>query len=317
MNSENSYGPTSKEVWLGTGGQSDSKPTNISEVSSSHVSKQAERRGGIAESGPSKDSNATFVMGTGISVPRKDQMRDFDGILFKENIRAPPIAESLRAMQSVAPDHFQSVARGIPAADAKPRTLLPSPMLPDGTNAEPPPQVPPEWDSSAVSSTLATPVRTDPKKLSREPFPSAAKRPSERAHEDVPRLKSDKASGDVELKGPLGLKNNKAEDSVFLRELNSKLNEAAKARDAHEADKSKEHDSKAGNAEEADKSKEHDSKARDVGEASKSKEHGSKEDVGIRKPQPGVESEVEPALQLKPTLNFGTPFGTPHCGKGV
>ena len=301
MNSEDPHVRTDNEVGLGTGGQSDSKPPNISKVSSSRVSKQEGRRGNVAESGSSKDFNGTFAMGTGISVPRKDQMRDFDGILFKENIRAPPIAESFRAMQSVAPDYFQSVARGIPAADSKPRTLLPSPMLPDGTEAEPLPKVGPEWDSSAVTSTLATPIRTNPERLSREPFPSTAKMPSERAHEDVPRLKSDKDSGDLELKGPLGLKNDQAEDRVFLRELNSKLNEAAKARDAHEADNSKEHDPKAGNSQEADKSKEHD----------------SKDDVGIRKPQPGVESEVEPPLQLKPTLNFGTPFGTPYCGKGV
>lgn len=217
-NPETPYVRTGKVVWSGTGGQSGSKPTKSFEVPTSDVPKQEGSRGKIAESGSSKDAKATFVMGTGISVPTIDQMRDFDGILFKENIRAPPIAESFERIQSLAPDHWQSVARGLPATDANPRGLLPSPILPDGTDAGLLPKVPPEWESTPESS-----------------------------REDVPSLEPDEDSGDVELKGPLGLKNNNVEDKVFLRELDSKLNEAAnvsKTRDAHEGGQSMELDPK-------------------------------------------------------------------------
>lgn len=136
-----------------------------------------------------------------------------------------------------------------------------------------------------MSTSLATPTRTDPERLSREPHPSAAKLPSERANEHSPLLVSDKDSGDLELKGPLGLKNNNLEDKGFLRELDSKLLEAANARKADEADKSKRQD--------------------------------SEDDVGFHDPQPEPDLEVEPELQLKPSMNFGSPFGAPYCGKGI
>lgn len=287
-NPEKPYVRTGDEVWLGTGGQRSSQPVRSSEISPLDVSKPDGARGSVGESGPSNNSQAPFVMGTGISVPGKDQERDFDGILFKENIRAPPIAESFRAARLGSPFRFQPSTRETPPASSMPRSSLPGPsgiLTTDPGRRASASQAVMTLVSSSLSTSLATPVQTDAEKLRREPYPSAAKLPSERAREHVPRQESDKDSGDAELKSPLGLKNDNVEDKGFLRALDSKLREAANAMKTDEPDKSK--------------------------------EHASKDDAGTRQPQPGPESEVEPALQLKPSLNFGTPFGAPYCGKGI
>lgn len=142
-----------------------------------------------------------------------------------------------------------------------------------------------KMDSSAVSSSLVTPIYTDPEKSPREPHTSAAKLPSERAYTEVPRLEPDRDGGDAELKGPLSLKNNNREDKIFLRELDSKLLQAAKSMTAEEPDNAKKHD--------------------------------SKDDVGSHQSQSQPGDELEPELQLKPSMNFGSPFGAPYCGKGI
>ena len=276
------------EVWRGTGGQSSARSAKSVLDPPSDTFKPEGRLRTKEGKVPSESYKAPFVMGTGISVPNK---ADFEGINFKENIRAPPIAESLMASQLASPLRFQSPTRGIPPAGAKPSSLLAAPPILPSTDPEHEPstsQAIAKADSSAVSSSLVTPIYTDPEKSAQEPHPSAVKLPSERAPEHVPRLEPDRDGGDSELRGPLSLKNNNLEDNSFLRELDSKLREAAKSMPAEEPDKPKDN---------------------------------SKDNVGSRQPQSQPEHEMElepePELQFKGSMNFGSPFGAPYCGKGI
>lgn len=276
-NPEKSYVSTGDEVWRGSGEKGSSGPTKPSLDTPFNPSNGEGRLRSIEGNASSEKSKAPFVMGTGISVPEKD--KDFEGINFKENIRAPPIAESLMASHSATPLRFQSPTRGILTEGAKPSSLLAAPpdlFSKDAGHKPRASQVDLKMDSSAVSSSLATPIHTDPEKSPREPHPSAVKITSEQVYKQVP---SDGNGGDPELKGPLGLKNNNLEDKIFLRELDTKLLEAAKSIT--------------------------------VEEPVKSKKDNSRDDVGFHQPEP------EPELQLKPSMNFGSPFGAPYCGKGI
>lgn len=196
-----------------------------------------------------EEPTTPFVMGTGISVPPNDG--SFEGILFKEPIRAPPIAESFR------PLHLQTPAHGTQVSG--PRPVLGSPIefhTKDAGRTPSMKQVLYDVECSATSSSLVTPTQMAPR-------------------------------GDVELKAPLGLKNNNAEDRVFLRELDTKLQEAVNSRVSPEPGKPE-------------------------------KENVSREPE--QQPKPDANPSTDPDLDhlpLKPSLNFGSPFGASYCGKGV
>ncbi len=270
---------TGNEVWRGASAKGKTAVTKASRDSSIDSSKVDERLPHGAEDASSGKSKAPFVLGTGISVPGND--KDLDGINFKENIRAPPIAESLMASQSPTPLRLQSPARGIPATGLKPSPLLfvRADLNTKGAgHASTASQAVGTVDSTALSSSLATPVQMHQQTSPPEPRPSAVKYPSGRVERYLAPLEQGSGGGDTELKGPLGLKNNNLEDKVFLRELDSKLLEAARSRTVEL-----------------------------VGQINRS--DNSADDLDL--------DQREPELQLKPSMNFGSPFGAPYCGKGI
>lgn len=231
--------------------------------SPSHSPKVEEQPPNSTEGVQKEKSKAPFVMGTGISVPVKSM--DLDGINFKENIRAPPIAESFMA--------------------APRRVLLPSPIFEcerlrftGGAGHTPlKTQLQTNLDSNAMSSGFATPIQEDHGKLpSLEQCPSVAEDSLEQPDQDAPRMDPDPHGGDRQLKWPLGLANDQSGDESFLHQLDYKLIQVEK------------------------------SKTDEVPEPARPENDGSS----------GEPEDMED-IQLKPALNFGTPFGSAHCGKNI
>jgi hypothetical protein len=263
------------EVRKSTGQDGHSGPSKADLESSSHSCKVEERPPSVAGGARIEKSKAPFVMGTGISVPEKN--RDLDGINFKENIRAPPIAESLMASQSPSPRRFQPLTFGGPLRALKPSPLIigPSELYTEDAGHTPlRSRFRSMLDSSAVSSVPATPIQGEHGKSPFELRPSAAKVSFEQPDQHVPRVDPITPGGDRALKWPLGLTNNKPSDTSFLHELDWKLHQAAK------------------------------SDTPEVPEPARSENGDSS-------------GEPEREIQLKPALNFGSPFGAAHCGKGI
>lgn len=275
------------EVWRGPPEKIDSRPAQRFPDLGPHLFKPV-----------SFKAKAPFAMGHGISVP---DPREFDGIRFKENIRAPPIAESFKANQLASPFRYRSPTVALSPSDAK---FFTSSATQTGLPITDASQGPSEFyvvikpDSIEVS-----PTQKVPEKSSRGSQPSAANLQSERALEHTPVrtvYRFDRYESDPELTGPLGLKNNNQEDAIFLRQLDSRLAEAAKAQAVDEPDKSEQ-------------------------------QQMSKIDSGNRRPrsrsEPNPQTEPEPRQELeqepgpgpqfKPGMNFGSPFGGPYYGKGI
>ena len=243
-------------------------------------------------------SKAPFGLGTGISVPEKGG--DLEGIPFSEYIRAPPIAESFMASQSSAsfPYPSQVVAAPIPARKPKLGSPIQFPSAEDfdllkeerrGKIRKSLEKLRLEKANKQASMRqtgyYVTPKRMDSEQSAHESSSSGVKLPSEPVggHHPVEAFDEvNSSAGDVALQEPLGLKNNNLEDRIFLNELNTKLLHATLSRTIESL------------------------------EAIESLE-GIKPAEDNPSAQPDLESELE--VKLKPTENFGRPFGAPFMWK--
>lgn len=128
-------------------------------------------------------------------------------------------------------------------------------------------------------SDLTTPTQPEIELSPLDPPTSVVKVPSESADSYFPNLDELK-DGDIELREPLGLKNNGVHDKKFLSELDSKLLKAARS------EKLRPQSAKSG-----------------------------KENIGDEE-KTYTQADQEPKLRIKRSMNFGSQFGTSTLGKG-
>lgn len=235
-------------------------------------------------------SKAPFVLGTGISVPEKGG--DLEGIHFRENIRAPPIAESFMASQSSSSAPYPSTPGGVPKPVTNPRLgspiqLLTKEQLLSQDRTRRIRKSLKKFELEAANKTAAMikagrlpgPMQVDPPQSLQESCSSAVKVPSESVGGFYPAEALNElytSAGDVELKEPLALNNINLEDRIFLSEVDSKLTNAALSNrlEPREDVRPEEDNSPA---------------------------------------QMDLDSELE--VELKQSMNFGSPFGAPYHGK--
>lgn len=241
---------------------------------SRHGFRQARHSAGKASTERSK---APFVLGTGISVPEKGG--DLEGIPFRETIRAPPIAESFMASQSSAsfPYPSQPVEAPIPVTKSKlgsPIQFL-SPEDLELLKEERTRKIRKSLEKLHLEkANKQASMRGDAEQSAHASCSSGVKLPSEPVGGHHPAEAFDEvhsSAGDVALQEPLGLKNNNLDDRIFLTELDTKLLHAALCRTI---------------------------------EALESLE--PEEDK--RSAQSDLEADL--GVKLKPTMNFGSPFGS-------
>lgn len=134
--------------------------------------------------------------------------------------------------------------------------------------------------SSTRSSDSTTPIQPELERPPLEPQPTRVRIPSERSDSYFPATEDADSNADPALIGPLGLTNDKSEDSSFLNELDSRLKAAMSESPA------------VAGASESDASKDDDEKD-------------------------FVQPEAEPKLRIKRSMNFGSAFGASQCGKGL
>lgn len=215
------------EFWRGAGGKSDAQPTRTFSEPSNQSARAGERLPSIAEDGVRQESEKSFSdslnMGaasptSGMSGRKPDH--NIDGITFKSNGTAPAVVKDLIALQSPSP--ARSPSRLSPGSSSLHSIRLGSPHDPYTQDAGHTPlarrsNIP----SEAGSSDPPTPTQPEMEKPPLEPRSSVAKIPTERSNSYFPDVSD--IDEDLELKEPLTLHNDVAEDNGFLHELDSKL----------------------------------------------------------------------------------------------
>jgi hypothetical protein len=215
------------EFWRGAGGKSDAQPTRTFSESSNQSARAGERLPSIAEDGIGKKSERSFSNSLNIEAasPRSSMSsrktdHNIDGVTFKSNGTAPAVVKDLIALQSPSPK--RSPSRLSPGPSPLHSIRLGGPHDPYTKDAG---HTPLARRSSVVSgagsSDPPTPTQPEIERPPLEPRSSVTKIPTERSNSyfpDVPDIDEN-----LELKEPLTLHNDVAEDNSFLHELNSKL----------------------------------------------------------------------------------------------
>lgn len=286
---------TGDEFWRGPGGKSNAQPTRTFSDSSHQSAKIDDRLPMISEDRndpnlPNLKAASLPIGSIGSGGLLKASTRgigtdkDLDGITFRKSSLTPSITESLATAHSLSSHRSPSPIRVSPRSIAIPPLFLTEQNDPYTKDAGHTPlarrsEYILDGKNGAVSSDFTTPTQPEVERPPLEPRASMVKVPSERADSYFP----DSQEGldeDAELQEPLGLKNNKAEDKIFLTELDSKLLQAARSNTLETPEPS------------------------DV----------DKENVGEDKSF--IQPEPEPKLRIKRSMNFGSQFGAANCGKG-
>ncbi|MCJ1412943.1 hypothetical protein MMC19_007044 [Ptychographa xylographoides] len=310
---------TGDEFWRGAGGKSGSIPTRTFSESSEYSVTRSEdiRMPSIAE------NDAADASGSRLSVISRETSREkddrhhrpsidgakidknLDGISFKPGGLAPSVVKSVITPQSPSPLQSPNSAQHSPKLlDLPARSRLTAEALYTKDAGHTPLARMGASHLDGMSSNASdqnTPKIAEQETVPFEPRPSVSvsRPPNERAESYFPTSESqappvpeEAIDEDPALKGPLGLKNEKSEDSSFLNELDSKLLQAARS---HVFSPNSE-------------------KSRGtVGHNSASKENDDPGDGGEKEfDQP----ETEPKLRIKRSMNFGSVFGAKTCGKG-
>ncbi len=285
---------TGDEFWRGSGGKRDAQPVRIFPSSADTPSKVEDRWTIIARDPPAhKSGPAAFpiiTIDSGIlskaSLRGIEEDKNLDGITFRKSSLAPTITESLVMPPSSSPPQSSSLAGGTTAGTVSlPSSLLTAPCDPYTKDAGHTPLAPKSEFSSyedlgATLSDSTTPTGPEIELSPLDPPTSVVKAPSEGADSYFPNLDELK-DGDIELREPLGLKNNGVHDQNFLSELDSKLLKAASSEKLRP-------------------------------ESAKSGKENNIEDEEKRYGQ----ADQEPKLRIKRSMNFGSQFGTSTLGKG-
>ena len=264
-------GSTGDEFWRGAGGKSNAQPTRTFSESSSQSIAEERRMPSIPEVETPKKVRDWSILPTESHRPSVDILKtdkDLDGIMFKA---IPSVSEAVASSPPQSPLTSPSSKREglnfipLPSETRNPYTKDAghTPLVRrSSTNS----------DGNASSLGDAVTPNQDG-----ETQQTSIKIPSERSVSYFP--PPDELEEDPALKGPLSLKNSSEEDTGFLRELDSKLLQAAisAVRNAPEVDPIDD--------------KENDNSRKDV--------------------------DGEPRLRIKKSMNFGTQLGSGRFGKGV
>ena len=296
---------TGDEVWRGS--NPDVPPSRtFSESATNSQPKANERLPSIAENDKSQVSprHSIKLMHGNIHKPSifgSQIDKNLDGINFKASGVAPEIFRSVMSSESSSPLQSPSPSRLSPGTMRRPPSGLPGfhdlknkdqytmdaghtplashkyPMLYGGS-------------ASGPSSITETPKGPEQEVPPLEPPTTAIKPPSERQESYFPIVESTNSGEghpDPELKGPLGLTNERTADNQFLSELNTKLLQAAETETQSPPFQS-------------------------IGGSNEEKEEDRPAEIGH-----DSEPEQEPKLRIKRSMNFGSQFGASNCGKGI
>ena len=283
------------EFWRGAGARKGSVATRTFSDSSARSGKPEDRRlPSIAETeSPDKPSEAlasTKNTASGTAKTQSDSSggakrgSDFDGIKFRSLLQLPENAvltpESPSPKQSISPPcaspgHIEVPSHTISA----PEDIL----IRDAGHTPLARATERTGNSSGVASNAQTPIQEGP----RHPRASVAHPPSERSNSYFPPPPDD--DEDPELKGPLNLQNDGANDKAFLDELDSKLTDAAMTT--------------ATTNESVEKTK--------LAENHHPSDRAESAPVPPNFDQP----ELEPRLKMRRSMNFGAPLGSVRHGK--
>ena len=298
---DSSASSTGDEVWRGS--NPDLKPSRTFPESSAASSKLKERLPSIAENGKkdstgqgSTDPLPEIIHKSSISGSEID--KDLDGINFKSSGLAPDIIRSVMSSGSASPLQSGSPSRSSqkgttlsPPSLSAFRELKNDPYTMDAGHTPLASRKYPRLDGSASnpSSNTETPSGPEQGIPPLESHVTQVKPPSERHDSYFPPVEpaeSVESDPDPELKGPLGLTNERDGDTQFLSELNTKLLQAAET---------------------------------DVGGPSSPREERSsdQQDEDIAESSGFEQPEHEPKLKIKRSMNFGTQLGASSIGKGV
>ena len=282
---------TGDEFWRGAGGKSDAVPTRTFSESSEYSSTRSEgrRMPSIAEDQTS--TQAVVSWQTSHESPERHHRpsidgaeidKNLDGISFKSSAVAPSIVKSNITPQSPSPLQSSPLPNP-PERSVSGILVVVDPYIKDAGHT---PLARGRYPnvSSDYTSEQATPIISEQEGQVREPRPSIAisKQPNERSDSYFPPL-PETIEEDPELTAPLGLQNQDSEDKAFLSELDSKLLRAARSPVFSPPE------------------------TQELSEPKK--ENKGEKDV--------EQSENEPKLRIKRSMNFGSVFGANKCGKGI
>ncbi|MCJ1480792.1 hypothetical protein MMC06_000947 [Schaereria dolodes] len=294
--SKNSSGSVGDEFWRGAGGKSDAQPTRTFSESSSRTRVEERKLPSIAENDGAFGSTATFESVDKPETKHKSRIegakinQSLDGINFKPSGLPPSVVQSIMTPQSPSPLRSPSPSRASGSHIDLPTNKLLGLDDPYTRHAGHTPlarQSDQLNGLSAHSSDSATPAPPEKERPPLEPRPSSMKQPSERAASYFPPPLEDQ-DGDLELKGPLTLNNLKNdEDKGFLKELDTKLVQAARSKTYEPSEVSPTDKTLNGNPPDVDK---------------KGK---------------GADPDSEPRLRIKRSMNFGSQLGALSCGRGI
>lgn len=280
---------TGNEFWRGSGGKSDAQPTRTFANQADQLLKVEDRLPIIEE-----DSMAYRPKAASFPINSIDSRtlgkastrgigtdKNLDGITFRESTLVPTITGSLMTSQVTLPQRSPSPTRVSPGSIPLPSSLLIAPPDPYTKDAGHTPlarrsEYNLDGSSGALSGGLATPTQPERERPPLEPRASAIHMPLERDNSYFPSVEGDN-DGDIELREPLGLKDNAVADEEFLDIVDSKLLQATQSKAL---------------------------------EPSKSDRETIHKDKSFDQPEP------EPKLRIKKSMNFGSQFGASSCGKG-
>jgi hypothetical protein len=269
------------EFWRGAGARKGSVATRTFSDSSTRSSKAEDRRlPSIAETeSPDKPdevlSTSTNKMPSSSEGPKLN--RDFDGIRLKSLAQLPEVA--VLTPDSPSPRQVASPPEHIQI----PSSVLSAPedLFKDAGHTPLVRATDPTDDLTIVASNGQTPTQEGP----RHPRPSVAHPPSERSNSYFPPPAEDADDeDDTELKGPLSLQNDGQNDRAFLDELDTRLTDAARMT-SHESTDT---------------------------DASENRPPTRTESAPVRSNYD--QSEHEPMLRMRRSMNFGAPLGVVRPG---
>jgi hypothetical protein len=310
---------TEDRVWMGAGGnlppptrsfpespdkgtRSSHPPRRLPSIQEAPEGPSRQKTVGFVAPEKGKDQNPTGTRRS--SIPGELISSNLDGISFKPSALPPAIVEKIQASSPPpvrSPSPKTALGPKTPGSRKPAKLELPlSQLKPEQLLTKDAGHTPLARQSLSIStSESSTPTAAIDMPSDEEPQESrtslaTSQPPTERAISYFPPVDGGE-DDDPELKGPLSLPPAGSADNPFLRQLDSKLEQAANGGRPPSPSTSSQ-DSPTGTRRDAG------------GDTEPSDESGGKEGGG---------PDSEPKLRLKSSTNFGTEFGANTCGRNI